>query len=132
LVVTDAGAGYAQPPALRLVGGGGRDAVVEPQIAAGGVTGFVVVQPGSGYTSAPMLAVAPPGDAPALGIAISEGGRVAIPQFLVPGRRYRLLRSANLKDWAPVGEAFLAEVTLTSGEFGTIQRAQFFRLDELP
>ena len=54
------GKGYVTPPAVSITGGGGSGATAVATIANGMVTGVVVSSPGSGYTSTPTVAIAPP------------------------------------------------------------------------
>jgi hypothetical protein len=130
--VADGGYGYTQPPAVKVVGGGGHGAEVMAEVSNGVVTGFTVTDPGSGYTRKPTLFVAPPSSATKAAIAISGSGRVAVVQNLIPGRNYRLLSSRDLQSWTPVGEPFAADSELTSTEFSTAKMSQFYALEEIP
>ncbi|HEY5914224.1 MAG TPA: formylglycine-generating enzyme family protein [Verrucomicrobiae bacterium] len=60
ITVTDGGSGYAAPPNVTLVGGGGSGASALAQVSSGVVSVIVVVLPGAGYTEAPVVAVEPP------------------------------------------------------------------------
>jgi len=132
VTVADGGSGYTQPPAVKVVGGGGHGAEVTAEVVNGVVTGYTVTDPGSGYTRKPTLFVAPPSSGTKAAIAVSGSGRVAIVQNLIPGRNYRLLTSRDLKSWTPVGEPFAADSELISSEFSTAKTGQFYALEEIP
>lgn len=54
------GTGYTVAPAVTISGGGGSGATAQANISGGAVTGITVLTPGSGYSSAPTVTVAPP------------------------------------------------------------------------
>ena len=58
--VTNGGSGYAFPPAVNLIGGGGSGAIATAVLDINGVVTKINVTPGSGYTSAPLVSIAPP------------------------------------------------------------------------
>lgn len=60
--VTDGGAGYSQPPAVRLLGGGGSGAEAVATVSNGVVTWIEVFNPGNNYTSEPVVEIDPPQD----------------------------------------------------------------------
>ncbi len=60
VTITDGGAGYAAAPSATATGGGGSGAVLTAQLSGGAVTGVVVGNPGSGYTSAPAIQFSAP------------------------------------------------------------------------
>ncbi len=60
VVVTDGGSGYAAPPAVAFVGGGGVGASAIAQVSSGAVTAILIQTAGIGYTSAPLVAIDPP------------------------------------------------------------------------
>ncbi len=51
------GGTYDEPPVVRVIGGGGIGAKLEPVMAAGAITGVTIVNAGTGYTSAPQIVV---------------------------------------------------------------------------
>ena len=60
---TTAGSGYSStnPPAVTFSGGGGRGAAATAIVGPGGaITGFIITNPGTGYTSAPTVGIAAP------------------------------------------------------------------------
>lgn len=63
--VTGGGSGYATPPAVTFVGGGGNNAAALAQISGGVVTNLMITDAGIGYTSVPIVQIAQP---PATGI----------------------------------------------------------------
>ena len=52
-----AGSGFVRAPGVNIIGGGGFGAVIEATMAGGVVTGYVIINPGSGYTANPTLTV---------------------------------------------------------------------------
>jgi hypothetical protein len=69
--VTSAGAGYATPPTITFIGGGGTGAQATTALdAAGGVSRIDVTTPGSGYTAAPTVQIAGGGGAGATAVAV--------------------------------------------------------------
>ena len=58
--VTSGGNGYVTAPAVTVSGGGGSGATAHTTISGGMVTAVVADQAGSGYTSAPTVAIGPP------------------------------------------------------------------------
>ncbi|HSO18535.1 MAG TPA: hypothetical protein VLT88_03695, partial [Desulfosarcina sp.] len=54
------GSGYVTAPGVSIIGGGGTGAAATAIIGDGKVTGYVMDDPGSGYTSAPTVVVDPP------------------------------------------------------------------------
>lgn len=54
------GIGYQTPPKVTIEGGAGKGATATAAIARGKVTGITVTDPGTGYTSAPTVTIAPP------------------------------------------------------------------------
>ena len=60
VTITSGGAGYLFNPAVTIVGGGGSEPLGDAQEINGVVTAIVVTNPGSGYTSAPTIKIAPP------------------------------------------------------------------------
>ena len=63
--VTAGGSGYAEPPVVTVLGGGGTGAKAEALVTNGIVTQINPVTPGSGYTSPPEVVIsAPVGEPP--------------------------------------------------------------------
>ena len=60
--LTSGGSGYATPPAVTIIGGGGSGATATATISAGVVTGITLTSAGTGYTSDPAVTIAPPGE----------------------------------------------------------------------
>ena len=66
----DGGAGYTNPPLVRVIGGGGTGAQVVAVVSNGVVTAYHVLDAGFGYTNPPLILVEPPVmPNPRLGIA---------------------------------------------------------------
>lgn len=127
--VSDAGFGYDSPPAVTLIGGGGSGASATATVANGVVTGIVITQPGSGYTSAPTLRIASPPFSPKLGITVS---RVKVTLDVVLGRKYQLESSSDLTAWTPTGPAFIAEDEQLEKEFEVATTGRYFRIQQVP
>jgi len=85
--ITAAGAGYTAAPAVTASGGGGTGLTLTAALGAGGsVASITVGSPGTGYTSAPTLAIAAPpaGGTQATATAIFTAAKAAVPaQFAV-------------------------------------------------
>ncbi len=54
LIVTDGGSGYLRSPAVKLIGGGGKDAAVQATLS---LSDIYVVKGGKGYTAAPQIEI---------------------------------------------------------------------------
>jgi predicted secreted hydrolase len=55
--VTNPGSGYASPPVIEIIGGGGSQAIAYATVEAGMVVNVQVMNPGRGYTSAPTISI---------------------------------------------------------------------------
>lgn len=129
LTLVDGGYGYSEAPDVRLVGGGGSGAIATGIVQNGVLTGFTILNPGSGYTSAPTVRIASPPFAPSVSIEVSK---VAVRLKVVQGRRYQLESSANLQEWAAVGESFVAELEDLEEEFDVRSNGAYFRIRQVP
>lgn len=58
--VVNGGSGYIAPPAVSFSGGGGAGATATATVSGGKVAGITILTPGSGYSSAPTVTIAPP------------------------------------------------------------------------
>jgi hypothetical protein len=86
--VTAGGSGYGPNTFILVQGGlarGGRKAVLIPTIALGVVTGVVVTDPGSGYTSVPSIAVVDPGATPGSGAVVTVSMGLDLLLLTQPG-----------------------------------------------
>ena len=125
--ISDAGYGYASPPIVRLVGGGGSGAVATATVSNGVITGITILNAGSGYTNTPNVAIAPPlplllGIAPATSLAFTN---------LKVGTNYQLQVSQSAT-WINLGSSFAADATNYTQYFdGTID-GSIYRLMALP
>lgn len=89
--VTAGGAGYSASTFILVQGGlakGGRAAVLTPTIALGVVTGVVITDPGSGYTSVPSIAIVDPSVTPGSGAAVSVSMGLDLLLLERPGGGY--------------------------------------------
>lgn len=89
--VTAGGSGYGPSTFILVQGGlarGGRPAVLTPTITLGVVTGVVITDPGSGYTSVPNVAVVDPGATPGSGATIAVSMGLDLLLLLRPGSGY--------------------------------------------
>jgi hypothetical protein len=58
--LNNGGSGYATAPAVTISGGGGSGATASASILGGAVNAVNILTPGSGYTTTPTVAIAPP------------------------------------------------------------------------
>jgi probable HAF family extracellular repeat protein len=73
--------------------------------------------------------------APRLAIRISGGAlaqAIAVEMKVIPGRRYLLEASADLRTWTTIGTSFVAGSDPVTREFETTERARFYRLAVVP
>jgi acetyltransferase-like isoleucine patch superfamily enzyme len=125
--ISDAGYGYASPPIVRLVGGGGSGAMATATVSNGVITGITILNAGSGYTNTPNVAIAPPfplllGIAPAISLAFTN---------LMVGTNYQL-QVAQSATWVNLGSSFAADAAnYTQYIDGTID-GSIYRLMALP
>lgn len=70
--VDNAGSGYATPPAVSFIGGGGTGAVAVASVANGQVTGITVLNRGSNYSTAPTVVLSGGGGFGATATAIVD------------------------------------------------------------
>jgi hypothetical protein len=108
--VTAGGSGYAEPPVVTVLGGGGTGAKAEALVTNGIVTQINPVTLGSGYTSPPEVVISAPVGEPPL-VALQMIPLVRIYGF--PGDTNQIERANSLGAgavWVP-----LATVVLTSG-----------------
>jgi hypothetical protein len=125
--IDDAGYGYAAPPIVRLVGGGGSGAVATATTSNGVVTGITILNAGSGYTNTPNVAIAPP--FPLL-LRITPATCLAFTNLKV-GTNYQLQVSQSAT-WVNLGSSFAADATNHTQYFdGTID-GSIYRLMALP
>jgi hypothetical protein len=128
--VQDGGAGYRSAvPAVRIGGGGGSGATATALVSNGTVTGFVITNPGIGYTSTPRVSIASPPFSPELDLQVS---RVALSMKVVLGSRYQIESSDGLSEWTPVGDPFVAEDELLIQEFEAGATRRLFRIRQVP
>lgn len=91
------GNGYQTTPAVTLEGGGGTGAQVVATVSDGKVVKLTVVNPGSGYTSVPVLKISPPeGYELKIGQSVSA---IRLNFKVVPGNKYRLESSTDGQNW---------------------------------
>ena len=95
----------------------------------GVVSSVIIEDGGNGYSSAPQIRIASPPDLPRLSIRTL---RVAVDLKLTLGRRYQLLSSPDLAQWAGIGEPFVAEEEEITREFDVTQTGQYFKAILLP
>jgi hypothetical protein len=127
--VADGGFEYSTPPVVQIVGGGGAGATATATVTGQIVTAITVGNPGTGYTSAPQVVIAPPPTMPAVSLAVS---RVRATLKVVAGRTYQMQSSNNLKTWLDVGSSFVAAQTNLVQEFDVDTSGRYFRVNQLP
>jgi hypothetical protein len=102
--LTDGGCGYTNIPTVSIQGGGGTGATATAVVSNGVVAGITITNAGVGYTNTPTVYIYSP-----LGIQISLVKAVK-PSFsdLLPGLRYQLQSSPDMKAWTTMGSPFTA------------------------
>jgi hypothetical protein len=130
VLVTDPGYGYGtNPPAVRLLGGGGTGAKAVATVLDGVVTGITLIETGSGYTNTPTVRIATPPFSPSVLIGIS---RVKVTVHVVLGLKYQVQSSQDLVTWVNAGDPFVAEEEDVVQEFMVAEVGQFFRIQQVP
>jgi hypothetical protein len=112
-----------------LSGGGGTGATAVATVSNGVVTGITVVNPGTGYTSAPIVRIASPPFSPELSIDVS---RVNVNIKVVLGRKYQIESSKDMANWTATGPAFIAEDENLVQEFQVESSGRYFRINQVP
>jgi hypothetical protein len=125
--LTSGGVGYTSTPAIKVIGGGGKNAQCRAIVQDGIVTGLTVLNAGSGYTSQPILEIDAPPAVPAIIPTVAKGLRIDALE-LIPGLSYQIESSADLENWMNLGQAFIAESETSSGHTLAEQQKGFFRL----
>ncbi|MGA1235763.1 MAG: LamG-like jellyroll fold domain-containing protein [Limisphaerales bacterium] len=129
VIITDPGNGYSTTPAIILTGGGGQGAEALAVIQNGIITSIEITNPGSGYTYLPRVRIADAARDNWLQIRYT---RVAVTLGMTLGRVYQLESSANMVDWLPAGNPFVAEEETLEQEFVIEETGRYFRLHEIP
>ena len=117
IVPMNNGMNYVRPPGVNITGGGGFGAMVSTTVSGGQVTGYIITNPGSGYTSAPtvtvgstkevsMVPAAPNGNYPTWPRDGRDGGvpdpTTAGPNFIQIGNEGGILPGVAVRDNQPV------------------------------
>ncbi len=82
-------------------------------------------------TELPVEPIAPPDLPPKVVVKFGGPDWIRLEMQIVPGRKYQLLTSINLKKWTAVDDPFTATSEVVTGEFLTDRRGQYFRLEEI-
>lgn len=127
--VLDGGNGYVEAPPIRIVGGGGTNAVAEAVIINGVLAEVKIKSAGTGYATAPQVIVSPPRSNPSLDI---QASRVRVTMGVTFGKRYQLESSGDLKAWSAIGGAFIAPDDEIVQEFDVDDSGRYFRLFQVP
>ena len=93
------------------------------------MTGVLVIDSGSGYTTTPAITIAPPKTAPRVSIRVTQ---VEVNLEVTVGKRYTIEASTNLADWVEASELFTAEEQFMALKFDVDEVGQFFRVVEQP
>jgi hypothetical protein len=126
------GFGYATPPVVSLVGGGGFGARAKAILEDGVVVGFEIINPGQGYSSAPFVRIDPPASiqvpATSLDVQIKT---IQVVLHVAPFHRYALEGTANFIDWAQVGAEFQSDSNTVVKVFDVADAPKFFRIRDI-
>lgn len=109
------GSGYAFPPIVKFVGGGGTGATGVADITAGVVTSVRVITQGTGYTTAPAITFTA-----STGVFVEFASTGTLPSPLISGTSYRLEAPLNTSTgtYTIVGADY-SEINITSGGTGS-------------
>lgn len=113
LVVVSGGSGYSTVPTVTFTGGGGSGAAATATLSSGVVTGLTLTNPGTGYTSPPIVTLSAPGTtALATATLTAPGAGVASPLTVTdPGSGYTAVPSVSFTGGGGTGAAATATVT---------------------
>lgn len=125
----DEGNNYIDPPAIRILGGGGTGATAIAQISAGAVVGFKVLDAGHGYTSMPEVRIGSPRFEPTI-TATTNVTRFKLTADLTPNASYAFETSGDLTNWSSF--IFTPETPIFSMNLSPTGSANFVRLKLLP
>ncbi|MDO9532317.1 MAG: multicopper oxidase domain-containing protein [Deltaproteobacteria bacterium] len=129
------GSNYVRPPGVNITGGGGFGAMVTTTVSGGQVTGYIIQNPGSGYTSAPtvtvgattevsMVPASPNGAYPTWPRDGRDGGvpdpATAGPKFIQIGTEGGILPGVAVRDNQPVN----FDYDRGSATFGNVQNLE--------
>ncbi|HTQ52678.1 MAG TPA: LamG domain-containing protein [Candidatus Acidoferrales bacterium] len=128
--MTDEGAGYTNPPAVRLIGGGGTGALASAVISNGMVVAVNVLNPGSGYTNLPVIVVIDP---PFIANPMLQLANVSSLSFggLVVSSNYQL-QFFQSQNWVNQGTGFTANTNYYSKVVPGTVGSSDYRLALLP
>ena len=93
------------------------------------ITGIKIVNPGSGYTSTPIVRIASPPFSPKLSIDVT---RVRVSLEVVLGRKYQIESSTDLQVWLKAGDAFIAQDEVLQQDFDVDISGRYFRISQVP
>jgi hypothetical protein len=130
VVVTDLGAGYTGAPPIRVLGGGGMDAQLHAYMSNGVVSSIAVLNPGSGYTSTPIVVVAPPKIASPVITSLSPASQLSYSSLEIGSNYQPQVSVAGL--WAPNASAFNAYSEYFTQYVSGIVASGVFRLVRFP
>lgn len=126
--IIDGGYGYNSPPTIKFSGGNGAGAAAMAVVENGQVTKLNIINSGSGYTKLPSILIGAPYSEPKIQIEVS---RVRLNLKVTLGVRYQLESSINMKEWAVVGNSFVAEEEEINQEFAADITGKYFRIIEV-
>jgi FtsP/CotA-like multicopper oxidase with cupredoxin domain len=135
IVPINNGTNYVRPPGVNITGGGGFGAMVTTTVSGGQVTGYIIQNPGSGYTSPPTITVgstkevsmvpaAPNGAYPTWPKDGRDGGvpdpATAGPKFIQIGTEGGILPAVAVRDNQPINYDY----DRGSATFGNVQNIE--------
>ena len=98
-------------------------------VSKGVITGIKIVNPGSGYTSAPTVRIASPPFTPKLSIDVAK---IRVRLEVVLGRKYQIESSSDLQAWTKTGDAFVAQDEVLQQDFDVDAFGRYFRINQVP
>jgi hypothetical protein len=93
------------------------------------VTDITITNPGTGYTSAPLVRIASPPFTPKLAIEVSK---VNVRLSVVLGRKYQIESSSDLTNWKPASAVFIAQDEELVQEFDVNTTGNYYRINQVP
>ena len=132
-VITSGGSGYVTSPAVSVVGGRGTNATAVATISGGVVTSITAINPGSGYTNAPTVQIAPP-PAAAVFPTVLPVMRVDSASLVPYANNYQIQFKPDLHaTWVNWNGGLFLPTDVTNSQFIFITNGiGFFRLQYTP
>ncbi len=128
VILSDAGLGYTNAPAVRIIGAGS-GATAIATVANGQVAQIIVTSAGIGYaTNTTQMLIDPPPKLPSLAIAVET---VRLTFSVWQGEHYVIESSADLKTWGQLLD-LIADADTVVRDFQVANTGMYFRIREVP